>query len=93
VRAPEMARARGGVAGKHVVVGASTVESAIGSGGRFRRAEPTEQRGQASERAAELTSGAHRTERRLACAEKAGADKSSPPGSERERERARGGQR
>jgi hypothetical protein len=60
-------------------------------GGRFRQARPIEQRERASERAAELTSGARGTERVLACAEKTGADKSAPPGSERERERARDG--
>jgi hypothetical protein len=62
VQAPEKARARGGVARKRAVMGASTAESVGGSGGRFRQARPTEQRERASERAAELTSGARRTE-------------------------------
>jgi hypothetical protein len=39
-RGPEKARARGGVARKHEVVGTSTAESTGDSGGRFRQVGP-----------------------------------------------------
>jgi hypothetical protein len=61
-RAPEKARARAGMARKHVVVGASTVES-VGGWGRFRQAGPRGQRERTSERAARLTNGARGTAR------------------------------
>jgi hypothetical protein len=60
---PKKARARGGVARKCAVVGASTAESAGGSGGRFRQAGPTEQRERRANGWSALTRGAHRIER------------------------------
>jgi hypothetical protein len=89
-RAPEKARACGGMARKCLVVGASTAERAGGSAGTV----PTggahrTKRQRASEHISALTSGARGTERERAsaCAEGTCADRSTPPGSERERER------
>jgi hypothetical protein len=91
VRAPEKARARGGMVGKHTVVGATTAESAGGSGGRG--AVPTGG-AHGTERVGERTGtraderGPRDRERRLACVEKTGADKSVPSRNKRERQRA-----
>jgi hypothetical protein len=88
VRAPEKTRARGGVAEKRSVVGASTVESAGGSGGTALTggAHGTERAGERTGSRADER-GPWDRERRLACTEKTSADKSAPPRSERERER------
>jgi hypothetical protein len=78
------------MAGKCAIVGASTAESIGGWGGTvpIGGAHGTERAGERTGSRADER-GPWDSERRCARAEETGADRSAPPGSERERERAR----
>jgi hypothetical protein len=87
VRALEKARARGGVAGKRAVVGTSTAGARVVQGGKTVPTGGAHGIERAGERIVSRADERDQwdSERRRACAEETGADKSAPSGSEMER--------